>query len=582
MTKILIGHRGTGKTTFLKKLLKEDPNLLGFDLDEEIEKNSSIERFFLNSKEEDFRKKEKEMFQKLMLKKPDIISLGAGFDLNLLNSECEVIWLRRESDQQLRIFLDRPRLKPESSMLEESRSLFLERHSKYKQKAHRVCTLPEGDNGFKASDFFHPKDFSSVSITLLGQKNIQTFLKDNFKLFEIRNDFFKKCHKESLKNLILSIPQTKRLLSFRSQDHFDLFASEKGTKDWALDLGPADSFLDIDILSLHQSPSVEEAVETLSKANSRNNQHLKLAVEVEDFKELQRGHKWQSSDPKRRSFLPRSRSGRWRWYRTLMQEKQKLNFFRESESDFLDQPFFFEVFKEAESSYSHFAAILGNPINHSLTPSEQKNFFGNLNQPVVAIAMKESEATYETFDFLKFLGLNACAVTSPLKKKVCQLFSSNKKNHSYNTLFFGKRQTLGVNTDREGFKWIAQNLPNTQEIVLWGGEGVIGPFKSVFPQGLTYSSRRGEPKKNSPFAKNPEVLIWAAPSHKPFQKPPQSWKLKTIFDLSYKDNSFAKELSFHMKIRYISGHKFFKAQAAEQRRFWTENFKSDVIDHNLI
>ncbi len=566
MIRVLIGHRGAGKTSFLKKLLKENPHLLGFDLDEEIEKEISIESFFLKHKEHEFRKKEQEVFKALAVNKPDIICLGAGFDLSSLSSDFEILWIRRESDKEYRIFFDRPRLKPQLSALEESKALFLERNSYYKKKAHRVLTLPEGQKGFKASEFLQPKDFSSLSTTVLDKKESKAFSKNNFKFLELRSDLFKDSTEKELKELLSFIDETKRLLSFRSQDHLDFLASQKGAKDWPLELKNPPSSIKVDIFSLHESSSMEEAIKKLNSLNLQENQHIKLAVEVRSFKDLKKGHLWQQAQPKRRSFLPRSQSGRWRWYRVFMQKKQKLNFFRAGESNFLDQPFFFEL---REKPFFLFAAILGNPVEHSLTPSEHKSFFETFNQPVLTIPMNKEEASYESFKFLKSLGLRACAITSPLKKKVYRLFPHDNNEGSYNTLFLRKNKIVGGNTDIDGFRWIFNTLPqNTKEVVLWGGGGVIEPFKKVFSQGLVYSSKKGEPKKNSSPAYRPDVLIWAVPPHRPFQKPPSFWKFKAIFDLNYKHNSFAKQLALQTKADYFSGHKFFEKQALEQRKFW--------------
>src|SRR4051812_4683821 len=112
MITFLIGHRGVGKTSFLKELNK-DPELTCVDLDEEIEKQAgrTIATIF-RAGEASFRKLESQTLFNLVeapIKGDLVVALGAGFE-GPLPPKARVIWLRRESDKAGRIFMNRPRL----------------------------------------------------------------------------------------------------------------------------------------------------------------------------------------------------------------------------------------------------------------------------------------------------------------------------------------------------------------------------------------------------------------------------------------------------------------------------------------
>ena len=75
------------------------------------------------------------------------------------------------------------------------------------------------------------------------------------------------------------------------------------------------------ILSLHEG----------DWAKLRGDAILKLAVEVNSFAELKKGHDWWLQDPDRRAFLPRSKDGRWQWYRALYGPRMPVHYLREGD-----------------------------------------------------------------------------------------------------------------------------------------------------------------------------------------------------------------------------------------------------------
>ena len=85
---ILIGHRGVGKTSLLKRMQKYFPqtDLHFFDLDQEISKQygKSIIHLFQDMGEAQFREIENKIFSDLINHHSKfILSVGAGFQLKI-------------------------------------------------------------------------------------------------------------------------------------------------------------------------------------------------------------------------------------------------------------------------------------------------------------------------------------------------------------------------------------------------------------------------------------------------------------------------------------------------------------------
>ena len=564
MIQVLVGHRGAGKSAFLKFLQKTHHHFKGFDLDHEIEKEISIKEFFSRFSEADFRKKEKDVFQKLVQQNPQCVAVGAGFDLEFLKGGLfQIVWIRRVTDCYGRIFFNRPRLLPELSVLEESLTLFKKRQTSYEKLCHRVITLPEGWDG-ESLDV----DLSGMSFTCKG--DFQHLLSERVSFFEFRDDLLESVSDTELEAMIDSVPLEKRLFSFRSKKRRrTLWTTKGGVKDWDISLGKAP--FSVDILSCHEAKSVEEMEMQFEAEPQSSLLHLKLAIPIKNFQELQKAHGWWLKSPKNRSFLPCSPHGRWKWYRHIMRGRMKLNFFTEGVSVVPDQPLRLELSPKDSSHY--FAAVLGDPIDHSFTPFEQKKFFQKFHMKVVAVPLSEQEVTFENFEFLKELGLKACAVTAPLKKKVCEFFSL--KMLSCNTLYFDGSFVYGTNTDVEGFKALLENIKDskTKPAVLWGGGGVIPTMKSLWPELSSYSARKAEPRAKEKKIKDPYTVVWALPAHRKL-KPPSHWRPRYVLDLNYTENSYARSYALHKEACYISGKSFFKAQALKQRAFWQKHLQS--------
>ncbi len=228
MIYLIIGHRGVGKTLWLKKLKKtfrtsrrrksgkmlfelsqhiKDP--LFIDLDQEIEKktNKKISNFFsrkilvqnipvrtnrqgkksniqtFKENKQYFRLLENKILEDLTDKYkkpgPDVfIAVGAGFQKGFtkrlkdkISRFCRIIHLIRETDPQGRVFLNRPRLTKNKSAYEEYMSFYPKREKFYRKIKTQSFVLPEQDFEFNEAEklFFGLKSANISGIITLNK-----------------------------------------------------------------------------------------------------------------------------------------------------------------------------------------------------------------------------------------------------------------------------------------------------------------------------------------------------------------------------------------------------------------------------
>ena len=351
---LIMGARGTGKSHFLRLLRPLFPKALFFDLDQEMEKlcGASASALFLKG-EPFFRKKEQEAFDQIIKKLPKnqlcFIALGAGFVLKKKPFQ-HVIWLCRGSDEGGRVFFNRPRLTSDKSPYREYKKLYEKRKAFYAKQADECLLrrehfkeLEDSDKAFwglktvlqrrfslRLDPKALPKDPARLNFFL--QKRL---LHWGIRFFEINDETADLAFLRKMRSLI---PEDRLLLSLRVSGKWAQKIQIKNLC-WDLSLGPPPS--SAGILSLHErgQKSLPSLLRDLSRYKKRR---LKLAVEILNLQELKTAYDWWRQDPLRRSFLPRSKRGRWLWFRQLFGPQMWLNFIRErpGEGGVLDQPFF--------------------------------------------------------------------------------------------------------------------------------------------------------------------------------------------------------------------------------------------------
>ena len=578
---LLIGHRGVGKTSLLQRMQiylrqLEQSKIQVLDLDREIERvhGQSILQLFSSGRESDFRKLEVERFNELIQNTQIILSLGAGFPLDQVKIPrgTEVIWVRRVTDSLGRVFLDRPRLNPKVSPLQE----FSERKNLREELFAKFCTqvyeVPEGLTSASEIEkrIFFP-DPLNLDMNGGGVWTLQTGAQN----CPVEVDFF-----ELREDLPFAGPRPtdpqKLIYSFRNSVRDPLFLAEaqmamsKGAwLDWPVELGPAK--IPFQILSLHErgpGETLQQAAQRLENSTDLLPQHLKFAPRVDNFLELRQGIDWQAQDPQRRSFLPR-----WRWVRLWLRSRQKINFIGSGLGEVQDQPSLYQWMSTPESipGFSNFAALLGSPVMHSYTPLEHFSYFQSLQAAVYAVHVDEGEWD-EALPLLQQMGLRWAAVTSPLKLKAAELTQSLIP---VNTLYWNGQKWLSINTDEDGFRALLESSPDLGQVAVWGGGGTLETLKSSLPGARFFAVRTGQERTPSELPIEPDTVVWAAsPSAPPPDLSGWGWRPQVVIDLNYRDDSRAKEYCQRIEARYISGLYMFRVQAQGQRNFWERQYGS--------
>lgn len=588
---ILIGHRGVGKTTFLRRVQEYfgDADIQFLDLDHEIESRyrAPLVELFPRVGEAKFREMELEVFAEIHQRHAKyVLSVGGGFRVDKVpKDELEVLWVRRKTDELGRIFTDRPRLNAKVSALQEYMDRYEERQSLYQDAATEVYWMPEGivrPDPTERAIWLKP-NLEARGILVLNQWHFRKmkFPRYGCELYELRDDLLDVDRGEWR-----AIPRAQRLLSFRAGkragENLKLL-QEVAESDWALELGPCPS-RELSIISCHERLAGESLGAFLVRLENSAlpHQHLKAAPVIETYAEAKELLKWQQQEPARRSALPRSalsQRGKWLWLRLYLKGRQKMNFWRDSDGSAWDQPTLYE-WLSTPARTREFAALLGDPVAHSRTMMEQGPFFEAKGWPVWPVLLRPGEFA-EGLHFQVALGLRAAAVTSPLKANAYAISARRTPEaealHSVNTLFVAKEgspPTLhGHNTDLEGFESLvaaaiarlgSSGAPPTA--VIWGGGGTLAVIEKVLPEALQLSVRTRRPRDPArSLPKAVKLLIWAAG---PTEAPPPEIEFDLLVDLNYREDSRAREWALTKGKPYLSGEEMFNAQAAGQRRYW--------------
>lgn len=585
---ILIGHRGVGKTSLANRMKSYFPDIPVIDLDEEISKSErkSISEIFQKVNEYGFREIEQRLlFANIQSHKQFILSVGAGCDLSVVRDQyrnVKIIWVRRETDLQGRIFLDRPRLNSNVPAIDEYLERAHQREEKYWRWSHEVYTLPEGLGRFpisKRQSVIEQNILNSTCQAIKGGMTVlpetfrdeaskkffaQRFLKQQPDFFELRDDLL---NPDQIQDFLSFFRRDNVIFSLRAQREIPLWVQESQCWiDWALENGAAPEYVlafhSRLILSMHDSNSVVAGIEKLSALEEQKiAKHYKYSPFVKSWAELQMGLEWQRQSPATRSFLPRSINGRWQWIRLYLKGRQLINFWREGFGSAMDQPSLWQ-WLNAKEDKKGFAAVLGSPIRHSYSPLFHSDFFDSFDMDFYAVQIEKSEFT-SALAILEKLGLKAAAVTSPLKDQV------GKHRNGINTLVIPDQF---FSTDAEGLEVLAQQMPVDSEVIVWGGGGTLPALEKVFPNAIYVSSRTGLVRESNqaipPKQKSKRVLIWAAPNSTDTKMPGAELMFDMIFDLNYSDDSMGLSVAQILKLPYTSGLAMFIGQAEAQQKIF--------------
>ena len=309
MISLIVGHRGVGKTQFLHRIeqhyrdVGKSCKIIDLDREIELHEERSVFQIFSEDGEKRFREIENKMLADLIRAhqsawSPVFIALGAGCK-PVIGSDINVIWLRRETDKDGRIFKGRPRLNPDMTAYDEYMQRFSERESLYSNLAHSVYIMGEGLD--------HYEEFEKV---LLGLKKAEmrgamTLLPHHFKsesifkefvhqrldwgvsFLELRDDLL---NPEMVQICLKHIPVNKKLLSFRDSKSkaFEKVDVKPSLKDWALENGkPPWAPTILSLHELSQGESIQQSITRLESAGEAcSSKFLKFSPLIKTFSDL--------------------------------------------------------------------------------------------------------------------------------------------------------------------------------------------------------------------------------------------------------------------------------------------------------
>ena len=126
-------------------------------------------------------------------------------------------------------------------------------------------------------------------------------------------------------------------------------------------------------------------------------------------------------------------------------------------------------------------SVIGNPIDHSLSPKLQNYWLkeNNIDANYTKIKLEESEIK-NFIQEIKKQKIIGCNVTVPFKKKIIsyldKLSPESEKTQSVNTIIFHNNLLVGHNTDIVGFQKAIQNTNynfENKKILILGAGGVV-------------------------------------------------------------------------------------------------------------
>ena len=165
--------------------------------------------------------------------------------------------------------------------------------------------------------------------------------------------------------------------------------------------------------------------------------------------------------------------------------------------------------------------VIGNPINHSLSPKLQNWWLkeNNINATYDKIKLEDHEIK-NFIQTIKEQKIAGCNVTIPFKKKVIpfldKLSPEAEHTQSVNTIIFEDGDLVGHNTDIAGFDSAIRKLNfnvNGKKVLILGAGGVVPSIifalKNMNVQEITISNRTKEKAENlRVLFNNIKILEW--------------------------------------------------------------------------
>lgn len=611
---VVIGHRGAGKKSLLKRLRwhLRDQEAEFYNLDGLIEEKigSSIDVLFTEHGERYFRKLEKQFFLELIqkVKHKTFIVVSSGFDLSVIPQECQVLWLQRKTDKDGRIHLGRAIVHRKIQSLQDFQMRAEERNFNYIKRSDWIYEVPEGqiEESLSAMEIeyqllfgnrpiggyleLNQIDVMSRSITEATLKKIEKYLNRSV-AFVLDYHFINGENIKSVESFIKLNLSEKWVLRIEKQESLDrisaidgnltewlsLFSEVHINFDLKIDMNFRtfiQNFQDKKNLVLYTHNFNINSVMKYEESAKDFSAHFLGYVDIEEFGDLDRPLEWQRKSALERSLVFKSKNRKWDWVTLLLKGKQKISFWGEGFWEKRLYPSLFEWLLTSEGA-QNLGVSLGENIYSIPSIVETADFFKNHKGSLFQASIQRSELK-QAIQILNKYGVLLYDLQSPLTDAYWEHLQ--KDSSICDTLVLSK-ELVWSSVEKKVIPDFIERLKYLvdfqKEIIVWSHRERLSLLQSVFPNAIFFSARTGERRKGSPFEiLNPKVIVWDALRSSEIQLPQKDWKPELVIDLGINENSLAREYADSLNCAYIGGHELLKKRYLLQCSFWKEHCQS--------
>ena len=595
----VVGHRGVGKSAFLRRVNVYRPTARCIDLRAEVSARAGLplENLLREEGESGLLVHERTVLERLLedirppeghAPSPVYIELDPDFmayDLPVFSSpDVEVLWVRRQRDRVGRIFLGHPRMRPEVPPLQEYQERAAFREKRFERVATRQLFLREGQQDISEEENSMVQggaEFPDAVCLLSHFDLVREVLPMRAGHYLLRSGT------QGVEAALQSgagLSPERCILQVREAGD-SVLALDRGWKqDLSVDITPAEakaiamvSLFDLGAGTDHQA--LLRQVETRAAARAPG-VVLKVEAEIKDWVSLREMHQWRLTDPSRRVFLPLSKDGRWRWYHLLMHGRQPVSFIQNGDGA-PDLPQVLEALR-AKIRAAEFGFHLSESPMESPVPLLVDRWFREQGLTFLEGCAEPKELP-DVLELLESLGVTRLSLAGSFQQWAHDLCAGRlslraRRQGLVDTLLHGEQGWMGDCCGVSALRKVAREWrrrsgirdPREPRALAYiGSSGGYAVVREEFPQAVHWQGRNQV--EDDPF--RPDLVIWdfdreSAGAHLEL---PSVWRPRWVLDLVDSEASPGREWAQRFGARHLAGDLFEKELSVERQAFWSES-----------